>query len=247
MLGLALLKAYEDLGVALGPDVDAWRYDRLHTATHRHAMTDVPILGDWLNVGPYGLPAAKDALCKYEFKLKRDVDYSIFSGPSKRIGSTSPMWMAPNILPPASPATSSARSTTTKRRSITPASSGRCAWTAPTSRPTPRPSPPFVRKRTADAHRQSHSAHPFLLSFLDSPLSMRLRLTALLFLLLGFTMVSRAQSEAPGKHIESNWGLATIDGLSSGALFPGTSLLVGRRMFIGNTTFFEGQFAFLPS
>ena len=86
VLGLALLKAYEDLEVALGPDVDAWRYDRLHTATHRHAMTDVPVLGDWLNVGPYGLPAAKDALCKYEFKLKRDVDYSIFSGPSKRIG-----------------------------------------------------------------------------------------------------------------------------------------------------------------
>ena len=54
--------------------------------THKHAMTDVPVLGDWLNVGPYGLPAAKDALCKYEFKLKRDVDYSIFSGPSKRIG-----------------------------------------------------------------------------------------------------------------------------------------------------------------
>ena len=86
VLGIALLKAQEDLENALGPDVDAWRYDRLHTATHRHAMTDVPVLGDWLNVGPYGLPAAKDALCKYEFKLKRDVDYSIFSGPSKRIG-----------------------------------------------------------------------------------------------------------------------------------------------------------------
>ncbi len=72
---------------------------------------------------------------------------------------------------------------------------------------------------------------------------MRLRLTALLFLLLGFTMVSRAQSEARNEgYIESNCGLAAIDGLSSGALFPGTSLLVGRRMFIGNTTFLEGQF-----
>ena len=49
-------------------------------------MTDVPVLGNWLNVGSYGLPAAKDALCKYEFKLKRDVDYTVFSGPSKRIG-----------------------------------------------------------------------------------------------------------------------------------------------------------------
>ena len=86
VLGIALLKAYEDLEIALGPDVEHWRYDRLHTATHQHAMTDVPVLGDWLNVGPFGLPAAKDALCKYEFKLKKAVDYTIFSGPSKRIG-----------------------------------------------------------------------------------------------------------------------------------------------------------------
>ena len=49
-------------------------------------MADVPVLGDWLSVGPIGLPAAKDALCKYEFKLKKEVDYSIFSGPSMRIG-----------------------------------------------------------------------------------------------------------------------------------------------------------------
>ena len=48
-------------------------------------MADVPVLGDWLSIGPIGLPAAKDALCKYEFKLKMDVDYSVFSGPSMRI------------------------------------------------------------------------------------------------------------------------------------------------------------------
>ena len=79
---------------------------------------------------------------------------------------------------------------------------------------------------------------------------MRLRLTALLFLLLGFTMVSRAQSEARNEgYIESNWGLATIDGLSSGALFPGTSLLVGRRMFIGTPPSLKDNSAwpFLPS
>ena len=40
----------------------------------------------WLSVGPFELGAAKDALCKYEFKLKKEVDYSIFSGPSMRIG-----------------------------------------------------------------------------------------------------------------------------------------------------------------
>ena len=96
----AFQTAYEDLVAALGPDPSAWRYDRLHVTTHKHAMTDVPVLGDWLNVGPYGLPAAKDALCKYEFKLKRDVDYTVFSGPSKRIGiDLADVGSAESILP----------------------------------------------------------------------------------------------------------------------------------------------------
>ena len=81
----ALIAARLDLREALGPDVDQWRYDRLHTVTHRHAMSDVPFLGDWLDVGPFSLPAAKDALNKYEFKLKEEVNYDVFSGPSMRI------------------------------------------------------------------------------------------------------------------------------------------------------------------
>jgi penicillin amidase len=82
----ALETALKDLETTLGPDRTTWHYDRLHTVTHRHAMADVPIVGDWLSIGPYALPAAKDALCKYEFKLKKEVDFSIFSGPSMRIG-----------------------------------------------------------------------------------------------------------------------------------------------------------------
>lgn len=82
----ALEKAVADLTATLGPDLSGWRYDRLHVVTHEHAMKDVPVLGEWLGVGPFGLPAAKDALNKYEFKLKEAVDYTVFSGPSMRIG-----------------------------------------------------------------------------------------------------------------------------------------------------------------
>ena len=85
-ISAALHLALGDLEEALGPDPADWHYDRLHTVTHKHAMTGVPVIGNWLDVGPYGLPAAKDALCKYEFKLKKNVDYTVFSGPSKRIG-----------------------------------------------------------------------------------------------------------------------------------------------------------------
>ena len=86
IVGLALTRATADLTAELGNDPHHWHYNKLHTVTHKHAMSDVPVLGDWLNVGPFGLGAAKDALCKYEFKLKEAVDYSVFSGPSMRIG-----------------------------------------------------------------------------------------------------------------------------------------------------------------
>ncbi|MDA8695554.1 penicillin acylase family protein, partial [Flavobacteriales bacterium] len=86
IVGLALTRATADLTAELGNAPHHWQYNKLHTVTHKHAMSDVPVLGDWLNVGPFGLGAAKDALCKYEFKLKEAVDYSVFSGPSMRIG-----------------------------------------------------------------------------------------------------------------------------------------------------------------
>ena len=82
----AMKLALTDLQIALGEDPNLWHYDRLHAVTHKHAMADVPILGRWLSVGSFEVGAAKDALCKYEFKLKEEVDYSIFSGPSMRIG-----------------------------------------------------------------------------------------------------------------------------------------------------------------
>ena len=86
VVAAALRAARADLTSALGADAAAWHYGKLHTVTHRHAMADVPVVGEWLSVGPFELPAAKDALNKYEFKLKRDVDYGVFSGPSMRIG-----------------------------------------------------------------------------------------------------------------------------------------------------------------
>lgn len=85
IVAAALLAARNDLRATLGEDSTKWHYDRLHTVTHRHAMSEVPILGDWLSVGEIPLPAAKDALNKHEFKLKKKVDYEVFSGPSMRI------------------------------------------------------------------------------------------------------------------------------------------------------------------
>ena len=48
-------------------------------------MGEVEILDDLFNVGRYEVPSAKDALCKYEFKLTDTVDFEVFSGPAMRV------------------------------------------------------------------------------------------------------------------------------------------------------------------
>ncbi len=69
-----------------------------------------------------------------------------------------------------------------------------------------------------------------------------LRQLLLLFILLSLAKGPWAQDARNEAYFESNWGLASISGFSSGAVFPGTSLLAGGRTFIGKTSFVEGQF-----
>jgi penicillin amidase len=68
-----------------GDDPSAWKYGEIHHLTHKHAMGEVEILDDLFNVGRYEVPSAKDALCKYEFKLTDTVDFEVFSGPAMRV------------------------------------------------------------------------------------------------------------------------------------------------------------------
>jgi len=68
-----------------GANPSAWQYGKIHHLTHKHAMGEVEILDDLFNVGRYEVPSAKDALCKYEFKLTDTVDFEVFSGPAMRV------------------------------------------------------------------------------------------------------------------------------------------------------------------
>ena len=68
-----------------GADPSTWKYGKIHHLTHKHAMGEVELLGDLFNVGRYEVPSAKDALCKYEFKLTDTVDFEVFSGPAMRV------------------------------------------------------------------------------------------------------------------------------------------------------------------
>ena len=81
----AFLEAIDEISDQRGPDPSTWQYGKVHHLTHEHAMGEVEILGDFFNVGRYEVPSAKDALCKYEFKLTDTVDFEVFSGPAMRV------------------------------------------------------------------------------------------------------------------------------------------------------------------
>ena len=81
----AFLAAIDEISDQRGPDPSTWQYGKIHHLTHEHAMGEVEILGDFFNVGRYEVPSAKDALCKYEFKLTDTVDFEVFSGPAMRV------------------------------------------------------------------------------------------------------------------------------------------------------------------
>ena len=81
----AFLAAMDEIIEDRGADSSTWQYGAIHHLTHKHAMGEVALLDDLFNVGRYEVPSAKDALCKYEFKLKDTVDFDVFSGPAMRV------------------------------------------------------------------------------------------------------------------------------------------------------------------
>lgn len=82
----AFLAAIDEVTASQGAGLESWSYGAVHTVTHKHAMGEVKPLDRLFNVGPFSVPAAKDALNKYEFKLTESVECDVFSGPSMRVG-----------------------------------------------------------------------------------------------------------------------------------------------------------------
>ena len=85
IIKIAFREAIDEILDQRGTDPSNWEYGKVHHLTHEHAMGEVELLADFFNVGRYEVPSAKDALCKYEFKLKDSVDFEVFSGPAMRV------------------------------------------------------------------------------------------------------------------------------------------------------------------
>ncbi|MEN8123251.1 MAG: penicillin acylase family protein, partial [Bacteroidota bacterium] len=81
----AFIKSYNNLNYQLGSDMSKWNWGQVHTVTFEHPIGKIKPLDKIFNIGPFPVPAAKDALNKLGFTLDSTGIYKVKSGPSKRI------------------------------------------------------------------------------------------------------------------------------------------------------------------
>jgi len=68
----------------LGSNSNEWLWGRVHQLTHNHVMKDVPIIGDWLNVGPFEISGGNEVINNQLYKFNETGLYPVTAGPSSR-------------------------------------------------------------------------------------------------------------------------------------------------------------------
>jgi penicillin amidase len=77
-----LLETIKDLGATLGDNVDAWRWEKLHTVTFEHPLGKQKPLDFVFNLGPYPTGGSSTTINNGEYMLKKP--YKQILGPSTR-------------------------------------------------------------------------------------------------------------------------------------------------------------------
>ena len=77
-------KALDHLNKQFGSNTDAWKWKNVHQLTHNHVMKDVPVLGSWLNVGPFPISGGNEVLNNQLYHVDDSGIYAVNAGPSSR-------------------------------------------------------------------------------------------------------------------------------------------------------------------
>lgn len=81
----AFRRTVVDLEKQLGPDPTDWRWERVHTLTHRHPLAVAgPLLASYFNVGPMPVPGGRDTINNLDFDLDSTGLYPVVYGPALR-------------------------------------------------------------------------------------------------------------------------------------------------------------------
>jgi len=61
-----------------------WKWGKVHTITHNHALGTVEALSEYFNVGPYEIDGASEVINNHLFQMTDDGVYEVQGGPSTR-------------------------------------------------------------------------------------------------------------------------------------------------------------------
>ena len=68
----------------LGPEIDSWTWNRVHTLEHKHPMGEVALLRKYFNVGKFEVDGSSEVINNLQFHLSNDGLYKVRAGPSTR-------------------------------------------------------------------------------------------------------------------------------------------------------------------
>lgn len=84
ILSQALSQAWELCSRRWGPDPAAWDYAGLHTLELRHPLGSIPVLGRWLNRGPYPVAGSDTSIAAFGGSVLLGDRMPVFFAPSAR-------------------------------------------------------------------------------------------------------------------------------------------------------------------
>ena len=96
----AFSEGIAELSKQLGTEVEQWKWGKVHTLEHPHALGQVPLLARIFNVGPFPVPGNTEVINNLMFKPNGSGIYPVTAGPAKRrIIDFSDVEHSVNVLP----------------------------------------------------------------------------------------------------------------------------------------------------
>ncbi|MEY4135555.1 MAG: hypothetical protein RL386_1905 [Bacteroidota bacterium] len=100
IIDAAFHQGISELGQQLGQETDQWKWGKVHTLEHPHALGQVPLLAKIFNVGPFPVPGNTEVINNLMFKPNGSGKYAVTAGPAKRrIVDFSDVEHSVNVLP----------------------------------------------------------------------------------------------------------------------------------------------------
>ncbi len=85
ILTLAFMMTIDELSQELGPNIQDWKWSKVHTLTHEHPMGTQKPLDKSFNVGPFPVPGGNQVLNKMEYHISNSPIHFVSSGPALRV------------------------------------------------------------------------------------------------------------------------------------------------------------------